>query len=407
MPLLAILALGFAIRLFIIARSGSPPETQEHHQIVQNLLSGKGYIFVTHDGTVYRSFYSGVFYIWLTVVLYTLFPPGQTAMLMAQSVSSVLLAAVVFFIGRRLWNESVGLLAALGTMTHPALAYFDTQKIHPLSFDCFTTALALLALLWMRRSRRPIAPWLAGLVGGIALLQRATLLLVIPFGLFWLWRFSERDGRLRRRMVGYLMGALLVVGPWVARNVVIHGAPILLTTTGEHFWIGNAPASYGSNYLPSGRSVLGTTSPKFYAAISKSDEMGQFRLFWRAGLENAKAHPWRTLSKMGWKFLYFWSFAPQTGLWYPRIYLYLYAPYYAFLFAFAVQGARRLASVSRSQPEAFSGFVLILAALFSTAVIHSVLYFELHHRWSIEPLLIVFSSIGLVSALLHLEAQRG
>ena len=53
--------------------------------------------------------------------MYAMFPPGHTALLIAQSVVAALLVLVVFAIGRALAGPAVGLLAALLTWMHPAL----------------------------------------------------------------------------------------------------------------------------------------------------------------------------------------------------------------------------------------------------------------------------------------------
>ncbi len=69
--LLTVVALGLLLRLGLIFMPGSAgsPEVFEYDQLARNLLSGEGYVY-THFGTPYRSYYGGVFYIWLTAGLY-------------------------------------------------------------------------------------------------------------------------------------------------------------------------------------------------------------------------------------------------------------------------------------------------------------------------------------------------
>jgi len=181
--LAVIVGAGLLVRLVLIAQAfGSPPETFEYDLLARNWLSGAGYVY-THLGTPYQSFYSGLLYIGLTAGLYTLFPPGYTAVLIAQAVLSALLAVVVWAIGRRIWNDRVALVAALLSIAHPGLAYYDTHKLHPLGMDALLVTLSVLTLLWARGRVGRFASFVAGLTLGVAALQRGSLLFVIPVAL--------------------------------------------------------------------------------------------------------------------------------------------------------------------------------------------------------------------------------
>ncbi len=404
--LLTVVALGLLLRLGLIFMPGSAgsPEVFEYDQLARNLLSGQGYVY-THLGPPYRSYYGGVFYIWLTAGLYAAFSSRPMAVLIAQSLASCALAVVVFLLGRRLWSERAGVVAAFLVVTHPAFVYTDTHKLHPLSFDSLMMSLALFALLCVPRSRYRSVPTIAGLLLGAAILQRGSVLLLLPLGLLWLWRFSPRDKRVFQRLGGYLLGVVLVVAPWVGRNYLIHGVPLLLTPTAEHFWVGNASHSYGSNLLPTGGTVLDAAPAEFRAELLSRDEFGQVRLFWQSGLEGVGARPWAFLSGVALKFLHFWTFAPQTGVLYPRSYVYIYAAYYGLVAGLALVGVLGLARAEPSRPLALPGLLLILTMFLSVSTIHSVFYFELRHRWGVEPELLVISAGGGLTAWRWVSAR--
>lgn len=393
--LLIICAAGVLLRLGLIFGGPHPakPERFEYDLLARNLLSGAGYVY-PHLGAPYRSFYGGVLYVWMTAAVYAMFPPGEAAMLIAQSLTSALLAGIVFLIGRRLWNDRVGLAAASLTALHPALAYYDTHKLHPLGVDALTTAAAVAALLWVHRSRRSMTWVMAGMALGVAFLQRGSLLLFVPMGCLWVWRFAGRGGWGLRRAMGCLAGFALVVLPWVARYDRIHGAPGVLTTTGEHFWIGNAPHSSGSALLPSGEPVISKAPEALLAAVRSADEAGQSRLFWRAGWNDLKADPPAFALKAARKFLAFWLWAPQTGLRYPRRYLVIYLSYYAVVAVFALLAAAMLCARRNVPARAWTGLLLVLGVLLSVSALHSLFYVEMRHRWGVEPLLLVLACIG-------------
>lgn len=400
--LLGIVTGGFLLRLCLIFPLGTPPELFEYDKLALNLLSGHGYVY-NHFGTPYRSFYSGIFYVGLTALLYAAFPAGHTALLVAQSLFSALLAVAVFSIGRALWGRQVGLLAAILTISHPALVYYDTRKLHPLSFDALVISLAVLALLWVKRNSGTSHWLLAGLLLGVAILQRGSMLLLLPLGQLWLWFFGRRGGYSFVRGAVYILGVALVVSPWVARNYAIHGSPFLETPLGSQFWRGNIHYSYGSSYLPSGRTVFEVAPEAFRVELQSRDERGQAKLFWQSALATVRGHPWTFIGGVGRKFLHLWTFAPQTGILYPSKYFYLYAVYYLMMAALAVLGTIRLLQDSASGRVDISGFFLLCAVFLSVSVVHSVLYVEIRHRWAIEPMLLVLSSVGLLS----LSSRRG
>ncbi len=395
--MVAIALLAVFIRLCLVfgRLSGHPPELLEYDEIARNLLSGQGYVY-THLHVPYRSYYAGVPYIWMTAGLYALFPPGYTAVLVAQAIIAALLAVVVFLIGRMVCGDRAGLIAAFLTATHPAFIYYDTHKLHPLGVDTLMACLAVLMLLRARRSSHGAVAWVAGVVLGVACLQRGSLLPFLPLALLWLWRLKQPRQRALSFMLASLMGTVLVISPWVVRNWRLHGSPGMLTTGGEHLWVGNAPQSLGSALLPSGERVIDRSPPALMAKVfAAQSEVEQSKLFFEATIESVRANPWATACKMLWKFVTFWTFAPQTGVLYPKSYLHLYAAYYVLMVALAIWGLFWLAQTRIAGFDTAAGLLLILALFASVSSIHALYYSELRHRWGIEPLLLVLSAAGI------------
>lgn len=392
------LFLGLLVRLWVLFGLGTAwnPEAFEYDQLAQNLLAGKGYTYL-HLGTVYRSFHSGIFYVLLTTALYAIFPKGQVAVLVAQSFFSVLLALVVFSICRALWDDRAGGVASILSFYHPAILYYDCYKLHPLSFDALAIALVTRALLFVSGPRYLGRGLMAGLFLGVAILQRGTMGLLVPFGWIWLvWRLPG----MRRACAGCVafgIGVGLALVPWVARNYAIHGGLVLMTTTPELFWRGNVSYSLGSSYLPSGRTVLDEAPQAFRRNLLAKDEWGQYQLFRELDASIIRATPMTFLRNVLRKFFYFWTFAPQSGILYPSMYFYMYNGYYVFVVGLAMLGAIHLARSAASRPASFHGLVLLITVFLSVSFTQSVFYVELRHRWGIEPLLLVLTSVGLLS----------
>ena len=111
--------------------------------------------------------------------------------------------------------------------------------------------LGLLVAWWFDRAAeaRHDTAWkpaaIAGVLTGIAILVRPSMLLFVPLALGWLaWR--------RRVTLALAMGlaAAIVILPWTVRNVREYGRFVLVATEGGvTFWTGNHPRAIGEGDL--------------------------------------------------------------------------------------------------------------------------------------------------------------
>jgi 4-amino-4-deoxy-L-arabinose transferase-like glycosyltransferase len=388
--LLAIVALGLLVRLGLIVGGGGAAEKFEYDALAGNLLSQHAYVH-RHLGTEYHAFYSGVPYVAIVALVYAVVPWGQTAILLVQSLFSAVLVVVVWRIGQDVANERVGLLAAALVAFHPGLIFCDTRKLHPLSFDALAIAAATFLAIAMRRGERAGSAALAGAGLALAIFQRPTAALLLPLLVALVW---HDGGPARARRITAFVGAtLLVLAPWLARNYGILGTPVLSTTAAESFWRGNAPHSFGSSYLPSGKTVLETADPALRAALRAADERGQSRIFLDAAVASARHDPLGFARGLGRKLLLFWAAGPQTGLRYPRGHLVIYLVYYVLMAGLAALG---LWALSRRRDPAPADVALstMLATICCIWIVQSLFYVETRHRWGVEPLMLVLSSAG-------------
>lgn len=150
----------------------------------------------------------------------------------------------------------IGLLAARLAGQRAGLAAMAIAAVYPplvwLPAFVFSEALFWplgLASVWLfdrahqastaaARTRWALA---AGLCAGVASLVRSVTIIFLVFaGCWWLWQ---------RRWVpltALTIGACLVVLPWTARNVGVHGRLVLIATDGGvTFWTGNHPLATG------------------------------------------------------------------------------------------------------------------------------------------------------------------
>jgi len=160
----------------------------------------------------------------------------------------LLLAATVWIAGllfRRLWGPSVALLAvflyALDPFSKRYAALILTENL--VTFMVVATAYA-----FTRAAQERSAWWwtASGLLSGAAILVRPAFAIAVPLGVVASFVLAKSPRRLRLEAAGaFLVGALLVLSPWLIRNTTVVGKPVLASWgAGESVLFG----AYGEGY---------------------------------------------------------------------------------------------------------------------------------------------------------------
>jgi len=122
-----------------------------------------------------------------------------------------------------------GILAALPVFYLPFLPTSDTFGLYMLLGTCWLWLAAGYPLGRLQgKAFQYLSALLLGLVSGLMHLARAdgVLWLALALGSLWLWR-GERSGdrnSLSPRLGLCILGYLLIMGPWLARNLVVFGS---------------------------------------------------------------------------------------------------------------------------------------------------------------------------------------
>ncbi len=158
----------------------------------------------------------------------------------AQCLAGVLLVPALGLIGRRVFGERAALVAAGVAAFYPELVWFAS---HFWAETVFTTLLwwAIERLLAADGEARTTAALASGLLCGLAILTRETVLYFLPLAALWLaWR---RAGGGRRAAI-LLVASALVVVPWTVRNWLVFDAFVPVSTSGAlNLWQGNTRLS--------------------------------------------------------------------------------------------------------------------------------------------------------------------
>ena len=188
------------------------------------------------------SAYTQPLYAWFLAALYWPLERSWVVVGLAQVVVAVGTALLVLAIGSHLATIRTGVIAALVATLHPYLVWHDVHVNREILDGLLAAAMVLLALLAYERRSLLLALG-TGAAAGLAILSNARLLL-LPLALAPYVAWRVRPGR--RAVAAALLvvvGAAVVMAPWVVRNRVVIGCATVTTDT-RALWKGNNPATY-------------------------------------------------------------------------------------------------------------------------------------------------------------------
>jgi 4-amino-4-deoxy-L-arabinose transferase-like glycosyltransferase len=181
------------------------------------------------------------------------FPAGTTPQRMTMAILGTGVVLCVGLLGRALAGPWVGLTAAFVAAGYPNM-WLPNGILMSETPDMLIMALILLAIVRLRRRPTWLSAVLLGLACGAEVLVRAELILFLPF-LLLPAALAARPASLRRKfgLLGLgLLASLVVIAPWVGRNLATFKDPTYLSTGDGLALLGaNCKQTYSGPYLGS------------------------------------------------------------------------------------------------------------------------------------------------------------
>jgi 4-amino-4-deoxy-L-arabinose transferase-like glycosyltransferase len=252
-----ILVLSLILRLGIIFTIGDIAlfgDELDYNRLGINIAENNG--FKLYDGgQLVETSYRAPLHPLLLAGVYSIWGENYTAARVVQSLISIAAVIVFYLLGKTLFSQSAGLIAAAIIAFDPLLISFGTWLwAEPLYI--FLAASSFYCLV--RFSQTAHIPWLlpGGLLWGLATLTRESgqlLALLIVAWLLWVaWRKRPKPphtykmprqlGRIFLPTMLFLVVMVATVAPWTYRNYRIHHAFVPVTTvSGLALWLGNNP----------------------------------------------------------------------------------------------------------------------------------------------------------------------
>ena len=399
--LLSVFVLAFATRLLVRLYFGEEYFWRNSYslfyELAQRLAEGHGLSY-EWSGMKY-AFRPPVYPALLAAT--TIFGKSFIAIVILQSLIGAGTAVCAYFIGKELFDKTVGLLAALGVTLYPYFVMHDTA-LQETGVFTFLTALTVLLLLKSRRSKTIALA--AGLALGLAILTRATLIAFVPVVLLWMIFISDttRAASIKKTaLVG--LGLFVVLTPWLARNYARTGSVTISTLGGLTLWAGNNAHTF-ANYPHESidRSVVTASrelSPEDVATIRRlsTDEAAQNSWFFRKGIDYIKQHPGETtlraVKKVGAAFS--WTLNPMRERFVQTVYFLSYVPVSVLAIIGGWLGRKRWKDLS-----------LIYGLFLSFILLTAVFFGHTSHRVYLDVYMIVLAAFSVSVILKTITGGR-
>lgn len=349
------------------------------YDIAVNLVDGKGYV---HNwfGLEYVAWRPPVFPL-LMAGLISVFGKGWGAIKAVLALCGAGTSVMTAYLGRRMFNARVGLLAALVTALNPSLI-FSSGWPEPSCLIALLLVTGCVAMFRARDGDLKDAAAAGGLMGFTVLAK--TFYLTWPvYATIWLLLQRDALGRKLQKAAVIWAVTLAVASPWMVRNYMVFHTPRIATTdTSLVFWAANAKSWLDTPVLE--QKLPPKEFHERFEEFGHLSEIERDKWFLNDAMKTVRENKGAYVSRVFERIWLIWKPFPYVPKWGA-----LPAAKFAFmLVTFGPILGFFLASVwlLRRQWRKFAlSYLLILGVTGSLALVHGVS----RYRVPLEPLLIV------------------
>lgn len=282
------LALLVRIASIVLTQGGQLAGDQPEYDAAARLFAdGHPFWGLAPTGEPHESLWKAPGYgLWLGLI-YLVAGPTLAVVGVLQALLSLATVALVWLLGRRLFNPGVGLAAALVAAVYPFI-WIWVPTLYP-----ETLAVPLAALVfYLVLGRTPSAGRAAGVgaLVGVALLIRPTSgFLFLGIAAAWIMASGWRRG-VAMTALGVLCAAL-VIAPWTARNYAVSGAFVPLSVQDAAVYGTFNAESAGDPINPYAWRLVTEESREILGRQPLPSEVELRRELYDTAIEYVKAHP--------------------------------------------------------------------------------------------------------------------
>jgi len=296
-PLVALFIFSFVIRIIflLIIIPGEPVSDPSRYIRRAELILEKGtYADSTGSITAYEPPFTAVF---ISPIVAT----GNRRLIGVYNALfnsiSIILAYLLFIRGNAGKKQAIYSAIVLSVM--PSWLFYNGFVNAEIPFVLF----GLSSLLLLDIDGRFWRSLLSGIFTGIAILTKGLGIFILPLGFFLLWREGMEIKRIFKIGIIAFCGALLVISPWIARNLTKMDFAGISTNTGPNLYIGNSEIANGS-WVP----YTETLPPE-------TQEIERSRFYSKKALEWVASNPGKFLTLLPKKFFWLWTPEYEWVIW--------------------------------------------------------------------------------------------
>lgn len=286
-------------------------------ELAWNFIQGNGYVFQPGQTPAVQRPPGYPFFL---MAIYFIFGKEVWIVQIIQSLLGGLTSLLLYFLGKRIFNERVGIIAAFffAIYLHSFLytARLFTEPLYILLMIVFMLYfLKLFERLDLKTS------FIVGILLAILTLIKANSLL-LPLFLFppLLLTFWHQKGKVVKNFSILLIAMVLLIGPWTFRNYMVtkHFIPVA-TLGGQVFYVGNMAIKndQGKWMTAANDEVqfhLNLESLRIAKEFGINNEAERDKFLYKITLNWIYEHPWLFVKGLVAKFFYFWYLAPSSKM---------------------------------------------------------------------------------------------
>jgi 4-amino-4-deoxy-L-arabinose transferase-like glycosyltransferase len=397
---------GLAVRVAILTNTGALGtqivDEQHYSQIAQNIIVGNGFAWGPGEPTSIRPpLYPG-----FLAAVWTLTPNNLQAVRVLQMLLTLATGWLVYILGSRVYDPTVGAWAAATTWLYPSLIFANFLILTETLFTFLLIAFVLLAVLLIQ-TPRAFTAFACGIILGLAALTRS-ILWPLPLILCPLLAVLIRGPLARRAALPALVfaGYALVVAPWAARNTRLQRVFTVVDTMGginlrmgnyeytpdDRMW--DAVSLRGDRSWVHG---LGADLPGPSVTEGQKEKWAQ-----RKAIAYMRAHPGVTLRRAAIKFADFWGLerefvaGVQSSFYAPPLWFQLIGTA-AIILAYVAVVAAAAAAIWIAAPEDRRLHAILLLPILLIMGGHTIVFGHSRYHLPLVPLLAIYASALLAT----------
>ncbi len=392
-PLLFVFAL--VLRVAAVAVVGDLPSIRgyECEAISHSLLEGDGYA-MPYFGPRQATAHQYPLYCFLMAGHFALFGFHYLPLQLFQAVVGAFSCVLLWRLGARVSTERIGRIAGLLAAVYPVYVYW-TARLQALTIEV-ALLIALLLLIDRAFERPTLSRFIgAGVLFGAACLSKSLYLVFLPVIFAWAaWRWGTKG--LSKPLGAFAVAAALVILPWTARNWIVLGEPVLISSNGGwNLYVGANPHASGSTHALGGVPMPETVPESLRARLLTLDDLGKDRLFREQAIAWIQENPGEYLSLVPAKLRALWWFDPHTPTSFETVRVIVYLT----LLAAAAAGAYRARPYLRGL-SVFAGLALVSTGVYAT------FYGSPRFRYAIEFGFLILAAIAVDRVRAAMRGER-